>query len=74
MPGAATLAPMPQMVVSANPLEKGFAFGDRQDRKCELCKELGRTIAVNHDYKDSWANPNNPDYRPNIYVACLLEL
>ena len=55
--------------------DKSLAFHDRRhDKKCELCVQLGRTIAINHDYKDCWANPNNPDWRPNIYTARLIEL
>lgn len=45
-------------------------------KPCELCVELGRNVAANHDINYCWLNPNGELFKENLYrvrVALLQE-
>ena len=44
----------------------GRGKGPREARFCSLCHLLGRANPKSHNLNDCYANPQNPDHRPDI--------
>lgn len=48
-----------------------FNSNDRSEKSCELCVELGRRVATNHNYEDCWINPNSKYFKEGLYKSRL---